>query len=325
MHNESQKMFPTLGQISDACRIFEKHLNRTPLYENPALSREVGFQVWVKYENHLPTGSFKPRGALYHLSRLRAGGSRGVATASTGNHGLGITFAAQNLEMRAVIVIPEDTDSLKVARLKEINAEVRTMGKDIRESCEHCRGIAQKEGLAYVEDGEEPGLMIGAATLAMEVLEQKPDIDAIFVPVGGGNLIAAVCRTIELVSPEIRVIGVQSESAPAAFLSWQKKEYVVSDRCKTFAGGLATLNPGQFSFSVYGPRLDDFVLVSESDLKRAIVRILDATGFVAEGAAAAPLAACHKYPGRWNCKKACFIFSGGNLSRETLAEILMNP
>jgi threonine dehydratase len=315
-------MLPSLNEILAARRILAEHLPRTPLYLNPALSRSLGFRVWVKQENFLPTGSFKPRGALYLLSQLREKGVKGVATASTGNHGLGVTFAAQALGMRSVIVIPEGSDALKVAKLKDLGADVRVFGPDLLESCSNAREVARNEQLAYVEDGEDYGLMVGAATLAAEVLEERPEIDAIFVPVGGGNLAGAVCRAVELVRPAVRVIGVQSEAAPAAFLSWQKGEWTLSDRCDTFAGGLATRYPGRFAFSVYSPRLSDFVLVSEDDLRKAVVGMLDATGFVAEGAAAAPLAACRRYPGRWRCANACFLFTGGNLARQTLAEIL---
>jgi len=315
-------LLPTLAQIAEARGILAEHLPKTPLYPCPALGRETGFPVWVKYENYLPTGSFKPRGALYLLHQLRSDGKHGVATASTGNHGMGVTFAAQALGMKAAIVVPEGTDPAKLAGLRDLGADIRTFGKDLLESCEHCREVATDEGLVYVEDGEEPGLLAGAATLAMEALEQSPEIDAFFVPVGGGNLVAAVCRAVELIRPEVKVIGVQSESAPAAFLSWQKGEWSLSGECDTFAGGLATRYPGKFAFSVYGSRVDDFVLVSEDDLRDAVVGMLDATGFVAEGAAAAPLAACRKYPGRWDCRNACFLFTGGNLARETLTKIL---
>lgn len=237
---------------------------------------------------------------------------------------MGVLFAAAALQMPAVIVIPHGTDPVKVARLKDLGGDVRVLGKDLRDSCMHCREIAQRERLAYVEDGEDAGLMVGAATLTMEIHEQQPETDALFVPVGGGNLIASVSLATACLRPQARVIGVQSEAAPAAFLSWQRREWVISDLCETFAGGLATRNPGQFAFSVYGPRVHDFVLVSEEDLRRGIVGMLEATGFVAEGAAAAPLAACRKYRGRWTCRNACFLFTGGNLSVETLADILLN-
>ena len=313
---------PALEEISEARQLISGHLPITPLYPSPALSRVAGFNVWVKYENHLPTGSFKPRGAMYQLEVLRRQGIEGVVTASTGNHGLGITFAAQALRMRAVIVIPEGTDAMKVNKLNALGAEVRTVGKDLLESCDHSREIAEREGLSFIEDGEAAGLMAGAATLTMELMEQHPNIEAVFVPVGGGNLIGSVCRAVELARPDVKVIGVQSEAAPAAFLSWEQKEWILSDFCETFAGGLATSYPGKFAYSVYVPRVDDFVLVSENDLKSAITGMLDATGFVAEGAAAAPLAACLKYPGRWKFGEACFLFTGGNLARETLADIL---
>ncbi|MBI2191762.1 MAG: pyridoxal-phosphate dependent enzyme [Planctomycetes bacterium] len=317
-------MIPTLEEILDARRQLTPHFPPTPLYPNPALSREVGFPVSVKFENHMPTGSFKVRGAFYHLSRLRDRGVAGVATASTGNHGMGVLDAARRLQFPAVVVIPEGTDALKADRLRDLGGEVRTLGRDLREACAHCRELAARAGLAYVEDGEDAGLMVGAATVAAEILEQETRTDAVFVPVGGGNLIAAVCLAVGFLRPDTRVIGVQSEAAPAAFLSWQQRQWVVTDRCETFAGGLATRNPGRFAFSVYGPRISDFVLVSEQALRKAVAGMLRATGFVAEGAAAAPLAACRAYRGRWQCRNACFIFSGGNLAVETLRDILIN-
>ncbi|MCW5851684.1 MAG: threonine/serine dehydratase [Anaerolineae bacterium] len=312
---------PTLGDTVAARQIVARYHPRTPLYPSASLSRRYGCQVWVKYENHAPIRSFKARGALVSLSGLEgANRTRGVVSASTGNHGQGLAYAGGKLGIPVTIVAPTTTAQIKVAAMRDLGADLRLEGTDLAQATQVALTLAEHEGKVYIEDGEDPGLMAGAASLTWEILdEMTPDV--LLIPVGGGNLIASVAIVARAVAPRCQVIGVQSDAAPSVYQSWQAGQLTYAP-CATFAGGLATDHPGALAFEVIRGQVDDVVTVREEDLRRGIVRTLAATGNVAEGAGAAAVAALERYGSRWAGQRVVALLSGGNIDLADLRATL---
>ncbi|MGE0005634.1 MAG: threonine/serine dehydratase [Parvibaculaceae bacterium] len=304
---------PTTTDLLAARAFMARHYPPTPLEHNWALSRDHGLDVHVKLENLGPIRSFKARGALYRLSRLEGDErARGVVTASTGNHGQGVALAGRRLAIPAVVVVPEGTPRLKSDNIARLGAELRVAGRDLAEAEAEAKALAAATGRVFVEDGDDAGLMAGAGTIAWEILEKLPGADALVVPVGGGNLIAGMGLVARLLSPGIRIIGVQSEAAPAVFESWRRGR-AVEGPCATFAGGLATARPGRLAFQVLAGLVDDMVLVTEAELRRAMLATLEATGQLAEGAGAAAFAALPALAPGLAGRKAVLLLSGGNV------------
>jgi threonine dehydratase len=298
------------------------HHPRTPLRRSGALSAATGCEVHVKCENEAPVRSFKGRGPLWSMSRLSADErASGVVTASTGNHGQGVASAGRLLGIRTVVVVPESTPALKCDRIRALGGTLLVVPGDLAAATDAARVHADDEGLRYVEDGEDPGLMAGAGTIAWEVLEDLPQTDAIVVPVGGGNLIAGIALVAKQLNPEIRVIGVQSDAAPAAVRSWQARE-IIELPCETRAGGLATSYPGGLALSVMLDLVDEMQLVPESELGRHVVAVLSETGALIELAAAAPFAVLDRLAPDLAGRRVVLIQTGGNLPVHELAELL---
>jgi threonine dehydratase len=295
---------------------------RTALYPCSRLSKGKQ-RVFVKYENHGPTRTFKTRGALYALSRLPPSAvRRRVVTASTGNHGLGVSWAGARLGIDVTVVVPWDTPDVKADAVVEHGAELVRAGRNLAEACEHARALGADRGDVYLQDGEDPCLLAGAASVAWEVFEDLPDASVIVVPVGGGNLIAATALVARLVLPRIRLIGVQSEAAPAVHDSFAVGR-LTSAPSHTFAGGLESSVPGDLAFSVISQLVDEVCLVSEAALRRGIVRVLQTTGQVAEGAGAAAFAALDEYRSSWDPGAVVLLLTGGNIDPTALRDLLL--
>jgi threonine dehydratase len=301
----------TLVDVYRARQIVRRYLPVTPLLPSPGLGRASGGEVWVKYENLSPIRSFKARGALYCLSRLSPD-SAGVVCASTGNHGQGVALAARTFDRRAVVVVPGGTIEKKIDAIRGFGAVLRILGRNLAESVAIAQEIAKEEDLVYLEDGEHPDILAGCATLALEVLEQQPELDTLVVPVGGGNLIASCALVVKSIRPDVTLVGVQSEAAPAVYESWRLGSPTPVDRCDTFAGGLATSYPCRLAFPFIQSGVDDLVLVSDAAIADAAVAMLAATGHLPEGAGAAGLAALQTYPSRFANRKTVLILTGGN-------------
>jgi threonine dehydratase len=313
---------PDATELLKARAFIERNYLRTALRPAPLLSREHGCEVFVKCENHGPVRSFKARGALYRLSQLSPEQRlRGVVTASTGNHGQGMALAGRLLGVPTTVVVPEGTPAIKSDNIRFLGAELRIAGADLAAAEAEMRAIATATGRLIVEDGEDAALMAGAGTIAWEILDQLPDAGAIVVPVGGGNLIAGTALVAKWLRPDIRIVGVQSEAAPAVYESWRNGSPTAA-RCETFAGGLATSRPGALAFSVLKERVDSMLLVSEDALRRAVVTALAATGEVVEGAGAAPFAGLAAAAPALAGRKVVLLLSGGNLPIEELRELL---
>ena len=313
---------PTLADVLEARRRNSPHLRPTPLYGYATLNELLDAEVFVKHENHQPVGAFKVRGGVNLISQLTADErKRGVIAASTGNHGQSIAYAARLFGVRATICVPENANPVKVASMRGLGADLVFHGRDYDEAREHCEQLANEHGYRYVHSGNEPLLIAGVGTETLEILEEQPQTDVIIVPVGGGSGAAGACIVARAVNPAVRVIGVQSEAAPAAYRSWRERR-LLEDRMETFAEGLATRTAFELPQRILWERLDDFVLVSDDEIRTAQALMIEATRNLVEAAGAAPLAAALRLREQLASRRIALIASGGNTSREQLLDVL---
>ncbi|MCC9078388.1 threonine/serine dehydratase [Litorilinea aerophila] len=313
---------PTFQDILRARQVIRRYLPPTPLHRYPSLDRLLGASVYVKHENYQPIGAFKIRGGINFMAHLdEASRQRGVVTASTGNHGQSIAYAAQLFGIRAVIVVPEGANPVKVEAMRSYGAEVVFHGADFEASKRHCATLEAEEGLRFISSGDEPLLIAGVGTHALEMLEAQPDLEVILVPVGGGSGAAGAALVAKAVDPNIRVIGVQARGAPAAYLTWKERTWRTAP-IETFAGGLATGEPFMLPQQILWQHLDDFVLVDDQELLVAIRLYLEKAKTLAEPAGAAPLAAALRLREQLQGRRVGLILSGGNISPDELRQAL---
>jgi threonine dehydratase len=305
---------PDLRDVLAARKRIAPYLSPTPLYRYPALDALAGAALWVKHENHQPVGAFKVRGGVNLLSQLPEDErQRGVITASTGNHGQSVAYAANLFGVRAIICVPEQANPVKVESMRALGAEMVFHGQDFDDAREYCEKQAAEHGYRYVHSGNEPMLIAGVGTYALEILESQPDIEVIVVPVGGGSGASATCTVAKTVNPSIEVIGVQSQAAPAAQRSWQGRA-LVTDATSTIAEGLATRTAFELPQSILWRLLDDFVLVSDDALLAATRIMIEKTKNLVEPSGAASLAAVLADEARFAGRKVAVVCSGGNIS-----------
>jgi threonine dehydratase len=312
---------PDLADVLAARQRIAPYLQPTPLYRYPALDALTGTRLRVKHENHQPVGAFKVRGGVNLVSQLSARERRqGVITASTGNHGQSVAYAADLFGVRAVVCMPEQANPVKVESMRALGAEVVFHGRDFDDAREYCEKQAAERGYRYIHSGNEPALIAGVATYTLEILEAQPDTEVIIVPVGGGSGASGACIAASAVRGSIEVIGVQSEAAPAAYRSWQAGT-LVEDATSTFAEGLATRTAFELPQRILRERLSDFVLVSDDALRNAVRVMIEKTRNLVEPAGAAALAAVLSDPGRFAGRKVAVVCSGGNISPAQLAAL----
>lgn len=313
---------PTFADVLAARRRIAPYLNPTPLYSYPVLTDMVGTEVFVKHENHQPIGAFKVRGGINLISQLTDDERRrGVTTASTGNHGQSIAYAARLFGVKAVICVPERANPAKMASMRGLGADIVKHGRDFDDAKAHCQELASSKGYLFIDSGNEPLLIAGVATSTLEILEQEPAIEVVIVPIGGGSGAAGASIVARAVDPSIRVIGVQSAQAPAAYRSW-KERALVEDKCETIAEGLATRAPFELPQTILWELLDDFILVSDDEILDAQLRLIDATRNMVEASGAASTAAALKLKQDLAGKRVAVVMSGGNVSRTQLQALL---
>ena len=314
---------PTLADVLRARASIAPYLRPTPTLERPALDEALGCRVHLKCENLNPTGAFKVRGGVNLLANLEPGRrSRGVLAASTGNHAQSVAYAARLFGTRAVIYMPEAANPLKVAATRALGAEVVLIGRDFDDARRAAEDRAGREGLRYVHSADEPLLIAGVATYALELFEAAPDLDALFVPVGAGSGVLGAAVVARAVSPSTRIVGVQAEGAPAVYLSWKAGRRVVTDKVSTFAEGLATREPFDLPLQLLPGLVDEIMLVTDAELESAIRLLIETTGQVAEGAGAAAMAGALRRRPELEGRSTGIVLSGGNLGIEALRRIL---
>ena len=311
---------PTLDDVYRARQVVDRYLAPTPLLHSAALSELLGCRLYVKCENLQPIGSFKIRGGIYLLSQLSpAELAAGVVTASSGNHGQSIAYAAREFGARATIHLPDAANPLKVAAMRRLGAEIAYSGVDFDACMTAAQADAAARGGYFVHPGNEPRLIAGVATYALEIIEALPDLDVLIVPVGGGSGASGACIAAKGIQPRLRVVAVQAEGAPSAHETWHRGELVGFDQVDTFAEGLATRQSHSLPAWILRQGLDDFRLVSDRDLRRAILTLIETTHMVAEGAGAASLAAAYAMRQELAGRTVAIVLSGGNLTLEALA------
>jgi threonine dehydratase len=314
---------PTYANVVAAAPIVHRHIRPTPLYEWPALSRMLGCRFYLKHENHTPTTAFKARGGVHLVSRLPGEQKRrGILGCTTGNHGQSLAFAARIFGIRCVLVVPANANPDKCAAMQALGAELIAHGRDFDEARDHCEAIREREGLRYVHSADEPDLIAGVGTYALELFDELPNPDVVLVPVGLGSGICGTSLVAAERSPSTRVIGVQSEGAPSVTLSWRAGHPVETAEIRTFAEGVATRRPAAMTLEIMRRLVHDMVLVSDDDMREAIVLILRLTHNLAEGAGAAPLAAAMHMRKQFSGKTVVGVLSGGNLDLRELAKLL---
>jgi threonine dehydratase len=312
----------TLDDVYEAQKIVRRYLPKTPLVHSPALCQKLGFDAYVKCDNTLPTGAFKVRGGVNLISRLSEEEKRrGVIAASTGNHAQSVAYAASLFGAKAIIGMPVGSNPDKVEATRCYGAKVEFHGEDYDEARFWVEEEARKKGYRYIHSANEPLLIAGVGTLYLEIIEEIPDVDVIFVPIGGGTGAAAACIIAKAINPKIKVIGVQAENAPAVYLSWKTGKLMQTESSDTFAEGLATRVTFTLTFDILCRMIDEIVLVSEEEMKKAIVTLLETTHQLAEGAGAASTAAAFQLREQLQGKRVALPLTGGNLTLKSLSDI----
>jgi threonine dehydratase len=314
---------PTYADILAAAPVVRRYLKPTPLYEWPALSQLLGCRFFLKHENHTPTTAFKVRGGINLVARLpEEQKRRGIIGCTTGNHGQSLAYACRLFGVRCLLVVPANNNPDKNAAMRALGAELVEHGRDYDEAREHCEAIRHREGLRYVHSANEPDLIAGVGTYALEIFDELPDPDVLLVPVGLGSGICGTALVAAERRPQARVIGVQSELAPAVTLSWKAGRPVETDTPRTFAEGMATRVPADMTLAIMRRHVHEMVLVGDAALREAIVLLLRLTHNLAEGAGAGSTAAAFQLRDRLAGQKVVGVLSGGNLDLRELARIL---
>jgi threonine dehydratase len=308
----------TYAQVQDARRLLGKYLLKSRLIRAESLCG-ASMQVWLKLESELPTGSFKPRGAIYalhaHHERTEI---KEVVAASTGNHGAAVAYAGLLLGVPATIFLPHNPNPVKRAKIAELGANIIEEGTDISDAFFCASEHAKSSGAYFLNDATDPELLAGPATIACEILEQSPNADCIVVPMGDTALIRGLAFAAKHQKPAIRIIGVQAECAPSYYLSWKAGRPVPTDTCDTVADGLATRTPVEENVRDVRDLVDDVQLVGEEEMLAAIRHLLLQEHVLAEPAGAAATAALLRNPRLYQDRQIVLIVSGANISEEVL-------
>jgi threonine dehydratase len=314
---------PTYADVLAAAPVVHRHIKPTPLYEWPELSRLLGCRYFLKHENHTPTTAFKVRGGIYLVSRLSDEQKRrGIIGCTTGNHGQSLAYACRLFGVRCVLVVPAKNNPDKIAAMRALGAELIEQGRDYDEARLHCEAVCHREGLRYVHSANEPDLIAGVGTYGLEVFDELPEPDVVIVPVGLGSGICGISLVAAARRPATRVLGVQSELAPAVTLSWREGRPIETDTPRTFAEGMATRMPAEMTLEIMRKYVHDMVLVDEEELRESIRLLLRVTHNLAEGAGAASTAAAFRLREQLAGKNVVGVLSGGNLDLRELARIV---
>ena len=315
-----------LDSLEAARRFVSRHTRHTPVLSSRLLDEETGFRVALKAEMFQRTGSYKLRGALNKLRLLDAEQRRrGVICSSAGNHAQGVALAAAMSRARAVVVMAENATPAKVAATRAYGAEVVLHGTIWDEADARARQLAEEQGLAYVHPFDDPDLIAGQATLGLEIAEDVPEPDVVVVPIGGGGLISGVAQAVKLRSPRTRVVGVESSGAPGMLESVRAGHVVTLDRVDCVIDGLRVRRVGTLTHQVVSRWVDEIVTLPDREIFESVLWLLGRQKVVAEGAAAATVAAVRRglvRAGR-GARVVC-VLSGGNLGLERLADLSWN-
>jgi threonine dehydratase len=315
-------MTVALEDIRAAAKRIAGAVERTPCLHSRTLSRLTGAEVWLKFENLQFTASFKERGALNKLLLLgEAGRRRGVIAMSAGNHAQGVAHHATRLGTRAVIVMPRGTPNTKVRSTQVLGAEVVLEGDTLADAAKHARELEAREGLTFIHPYDDPAIIAGQGTVALEMLDQAPDLEMLVVPVGGGGLISGMAVAARALKPGIEVFGVESENYSA--MHQRLKGLPVQVGGDTIAEGMAVRDVGDLPVSILASFGIEILTVEEETIERSIVALIEIEKTVAEGAGAAGLAALLQHPALFAGKRVGIPICGGNIDSRMLSAVLM--
>jgi threonine dehydratase len=312
-----------ISEAGKARDLLRRHLPVTRLVPSESLALRAGGRVHLKLESELPTGSFKVRGAINAVrSRAAAGGVEGIVTSSTGNHGAAVAFAARGIGKPAVVFMPEHPNPVKRLRIERLGARIIETGRDYDEARSHAAEYARRLAWYFVEDGRDSLLLPGPATIGLEIHEQLPGADLVYVPVGDSTLIRGLASALKHLNPKARVIGVQAAGAAAYYLSWKQGRALSTESCETIADGLAVRCPTDENVQDLRRLVDEMCLVSEEEMLEAIRLLLLEEHVVAEPAGAAATAAFLKAEGGPEERNVVILVTGANVTRDVLSRAI---
>lgn len=315
-------MTVTAQDIRNAAAILKGHAVRTPTLHSRTLSDIAGCEIWLKFENLQYTASFKDRGSYVKLVSLDEAARRaGVIAASAGNHAQGVAYHARRLGIPAIIVMPAQTPFNKVRQTEHFGARIVLHGVDLAESYDHAVGIAQREGLTIVHPYDDPAIVAGQGTAALEMLEDAPELDVLVVPIGGGGLIGGMALMAKDMKSGIEIVGAEAALYPAMKQALAGEE--IRTGGTTIAEGIAVKRPGVITREIVRQHVSDILLVDEPALENAVLMLLEIEKSVVEGAGAAALAAVLQERGRFSGRTVGVVVSGGNIDSRVLSAILM--
>lgn len=321
-HSELTQLAVTPDMVKDAAKAIEGAVRRTPCERSITLSAVTGCDIVLKFENLQFTAAFKERGALNCLLKLSDDERRrGVIAMSAGNHAQGVAYHATRLGIPAKIVMPEGTPLVKVENTAVLGAEVVVHGAVLEEATQHAKLLAQTENRVFVHPFDEPHVIAGQGTIALEMLEVFPDIDVLVIPIGGGGLISGMAVAAKSINPDIEIIGVQAALYPSMYAAMRGEELPCEG--DSLAEGIAVKHPGDITRALVSELVDDIVTVSEDDLEHGVSLLLNVEKTVAEGAGGAGLAAVVAYPERFKGRKVGLVICGGNIDPRLLSAILV--
>jgi threonine dehydratase len=313
-----------IDDVRHAERALAAAIAKTPLVAAPALSEIAGYEVWLKLETQHPTGSFKERGALNKLLTLNDNErGAGVVAMSAGNHAQGVAYHARRLGIPATIVMPESTPFTKIDRTQSLGATVVLKGDSLVAARRAADALAKVRGLVPVHPYDDKDVIAGQGTIALEMFADKPDLDTLVVPIGGGGLISGIAIAAKALSPAIEIVGVQSALYPSMCDALAGKTRDTAAAAATLAEGIAVKEPGKLTRRIVAALVADILLVDDGEIERALEHLVDREKLVAEGAGAAGVAALLAHPERFRGQRVGIVITGGNIDARLLASVLM--
>jgi threonine dehydratase len=316
---------PTFEDVVAAREFIAPYLPKTPLIRVRSLSDLLDCDYYAKLENLQPVGAFKVRGGVNLVGTANDDERRkGLVSASTGNHGQSIAYGGRLFSSRVIIYAPaENVNESKMQAIRDLGAEVRYHGRDFDEARQECERVANEEGLRYVHSANEPKLIAGVGTIGLEIFEDLSDVDVIIAPAGGGSCAAGNCIVTNELNPNVHVIAVQSEGAPAMWHAWRNRSLDPHPTMNTEHEGLATRVPFELTNRILWKLLSDFVLVTDGEINEAVKLLARHAKQVTEGAGAASLAAAFRLREELRGKRVVGVVSGGNLPLDRFAKLIL--
>ena len=315
---------PTFDMIFKAKNDLRGVIKRTDLVFAEALSKEIGAEVYLKLENLQKSGSFKIRGAYNKIVNLSdEERACGVVCSSAGNHAQGVAISASTLGIKSTIVMPRSAPFAKISATRNYGGEVVLEGNFYDDAYAKAREIQALEGATFVHPFNDPYIIAGQGTIGLEMMEQQPDLDAILIPIGGGGIAAGIALAVKTMNPHVQVIGVQSQNAPSMYEAVKSNMIETVEVSRTVADGIAVARPGDLTFPLIQEYVDEIVTVSESDLAKAFLFLLETCNLIVEGAGAVAVAALRNLSERFKGKKVSAVLTGGNIDIN-MVESMMN-